>query len=91
MHAGKVVAVGKDTRGYGLYVKIRGDKCESVYAHLSKQLVKDGDTVAANTVIGLSGNTGNSTGPHLHVGVRIHGMRDPEHLNYIDFVVFRDI
>ena len=41
-----------------------------IYAHLSKSLVKPGDKISKGQVIGKSGNTGNSSGPHLHVEQR---------------------
>lgn len=59
--------------GYGLYVRVWHPKLRihTLYAHLSKQSVKAGDTVTQGQTIGLSGNTGNSTGPHLHFEVRL--------------------
>lgn len=59
----------------GLYVYLEheaetGDRYETEYIHLSRIDVKSGDRVTAGQVIGLSGNTGCSTGPHLHFGVR---------------------
>ena len=56
----------------GNYVKIMHGWGHTVYAHLSKLHVRHGQRVKAGDVIGLSGNTGNSTGPHLHLGVRIN-------------------
>ena len=56
--------------------------CETLYCHLSELLVKKGDVIRAGEAIALSGNTGYSTGPHLHFGIRKNGeMVDP--LNYI--------
>jgi len=50
----------------------------SMYFHLSKILVTEGEKVAGGQVIGLAGETGRASGPHLHWGVRIHGCRvDP--------------
>ena len=59
--------------GYGLYIRIAHPtlKINTFYAHLSRQDVKVGDKVTLGQVIGLSGNTGNSTGPHLHFEVRL--------------------
>ncbi|MGB3496050.1 MAG: M23 family metallopeptidase [Elainellaceae cyanobacterium] len=59
----------------GLYVYLEheaetGDRYETEYIHLSRVDVRSGDRVTAGQVIGLSGNTGCSTGPHLHFGVR---------------------
>ena len=53
----------------------------SVYMHLEKMLVAEGETVAAGQVIGRVGSTGRATGPHLHLGVRLFEQRvDPETL-----------
>lgn len=62
------VAVAGNVHGYGLTVIMRHEHQtrESRYAHLSQILVKPGERVEAGTVIGLVGNTGFSTGPHLH-------------------------
>lgn len=67
-----VVAWVDTDADYGQYVRIwhKALGVHSFYAHLSKQLVKAGDTVRQGDVIALSGNTGNSTGPHLHYELR---------------------
>ncbi len=69
---GKVVETRNDPGGYGLYVKLTHAWGESLYAHLSKITVKQGQQVKRGGAIGLSGNTGNSTGPHLHFAIRIN-------------------
>lgn len=66
---GKVVEAQLDATGYGNYVKIENDSCGVIYGHLKSFNVKVGDVVAPGQVLGLSDNTGNSTGPHLHFGV----------------------
>lgn len=63
---------------YGYLVKVNhGNNVESWYAHTSKMYVSAGDTVSAGDVIAAVGSTGNSTGPHLHLEIRING----EHIN----------
>ncbi len=60
--------------GYGHQVVVdHGAGLSTLYAHLSKILVKTGDKVTINTQLGLSGSTGFSTGPHLHLELRQDG------------------
>lgn len=68
------VRVAKFDVGYGNVVVIRNyNMSESVYAHLSKILVKVGQEVKVGEIIGLGGNTGRSSGPHLHFELRYKG------------------
>ena len=64
---GKVRITAFQRRGYGHYVVIRHNNgIETLYAHLSKKLVNENQNVKAGDPIGLGGNTGRSTGSHLH-------------------------
>ena len=74
---GKVrIVKNQGRRGYGKYVVIRHDNgLETVYGHLSKQLVKVDQLVKAGEPIALGGNTGRSTGSHLHFEVQFLGVR----------------
>ena len=73
--AGKVRVVRYEGRGYGKYVVIRHDNgLETYYAHMSKQLVVEDQEVRAGDPIGLGGNTGRSTGSHLHFETRLCGV-----------------
>lgn len=78
---GKVRAV-KTFPGLGKAVVVRHDNgLETVYGHLSKQTVKVNDVIKKGTVIGKGGNTGNSTGSHLHLIVSYKGVYiNPEYL-----------
>lgn len=72
---GKVRIVKYERRGYGKYIVIRHDNgLETIYGHLSKQLVEENQLVKAGEVIGLGGNTGRSTGSHLHFETRFLGI-----------------
>ena len=73
--SGKVRIVRYEGRGYGKYVVIRhANGLETLYGHLSKQLVKENEEVRAGEPIGLGGNTGRSTGSHLHFETRLCGV-----------------
>ncbi len=83
-----MVRIVKRGKAYGNYVVIRHfNGLETVYAHLSKTLVKVNQIVRAGEIIALGGNTGRSTGPHLHYEVRYLGQPIPpreiiDHENY---------
>lgn len=71
--AGKVTKTGW-LGVYGLTVMLdHGNGIQTLYAHNSKVLVKVGDSVKGGEGISMSGNTGNSTGPHLHFEIRHNG------------------
>ena len=73
--SGKVRIVRYEGRGYGKYVVIRHyNGLETIYGHMSKQLVTEEQEVRAGDPIGLGGNTGRSTGSHLHFETRLCGI-----------------
>ena len=84
MFPGKVVSIGQNKRS-GKYVIIQTDSYSISYCHLSSILVRDGQYVHAGEVIAVSGNTGLSTGPHLHLTTKKDGkVIDPAILlNYV--------
>ena len=68
---GVVSATGWDSKGGGNFIKIKHfNRFETSYLHLSEAYYKEGETVKAGFVIGKTGNSGNSTGPHLHFSVK---------------------
>lgn len=74
---GKVKTAVYGTTGYGCYVVLdHGNGIETLYAHCSKLLVTEGQTVKQGDVIAKVGSTGNSTGPHCHFEVRINGEKN---------------
>ena len=73
--SGKVRVVRYETAGYGKYVVIRHNNgLETIYGHMSAQLVQENQIVKAGQPIGLGGNTGRSTGSHLHFETRLCGV-----------------
>ena len=73
--SGKVRIVRYEAGGYGKYIVIRHPNgLETIYGHLSEQLVSENQSVKAGEVIGLGGNTGRSTGSHLHFETRLCGV-----------------
>lgn len=71
---GVVRAIGYNKNGYGKYIIIQHNMgFETIYAHLDNIGVSNGTIVKKGDIIGLSGNTGRSTGPHLHYETRFGG------------------
>lgn len=71
---GQVRIVRYDPRGYGNFVVIRHPNgLETVYAHMSRVYVEENEHIAAGEIVGLGGNTGRSTGSHLHYEIRYLG------------------
>tara|TARA_B100001057_G_scaffold136225_1_gene135852 strand:- start:3851 stop:4822 length:972 start_codon:yes stop_codon:yes gene_type:complete len=84
---GVISKVKRSKRGYGNYVKINhGFGYETLYAHMSKYIVKKGQKVKRGEVIGYVGNSGISTAPHLHYEVR----KDNKKINPVNFY-FNDL
>lgn len=85
--SGKVRIASYERGGYGNYVVVRhANGLETVYGHLHRYFVRPGTVVKAGDPIALGGNTGRSTGPHLHFEARFMGIPiDPEVL--FDFAV----
>ena len=72
--AGRVTEIETGRYGYGEKAVVSHEKgYQSLYAHMSRIFVKVGDKVTTESVVGLSGNTGRSTGPHLHLEIHFNG------------------
>ena len=78
---GVVTETGWDNKGGGNYIKIKHfDRFETAYLHLSEIYYRVGEFVKAGFIIAKSGNSGNSTGPHLHFSVKEFGQSiNPTH------------
>jgi murein DD-endopeptidase MepM/ murein hydrolase activator NlpD len=74
--SGYVALVGRNDTGYGRYILIdHGNGFQTLYAHLSVIYVEIGQSVSKGQMIARSGNTGKSTGPHLHFEIKLNGVR----------------
>ena len=67
----KEVRIGN--KGYGNYIIIDHGNIQCLYAHLKMIAVRKNDVISAGTIVALSGNTGKSTGPHLHIKIMKNG------------------
>ena len=84
MLAGKVIKIGQDRRA-GKYVTLMHGNFTVSYCHLSRILAYEGQMVKAGDTIGITGNTGRSTGEHLHINCKHNG-------DYIDpMLIFKHI
>lgn len=83
---GEVIYAGEIFWGYGKHIIIdHGDNLTSVYAHLNRIYVYEGQKIKIGDIIGTMGTTGWSTGPHLHFEVRVFGVPvDPENFFSIE-------
>lgn len=91
---GKIRLTKFERRGYGYYVVIRHDNgMETVYGHLSRFLVKSDQRVKAGEPIALGGNTGRSSGPHLHFETRFMGVaiNPTEIIDFENKVTHKDV
>ena len=72
--AGVVISSGPAS-GFGMWVRVQhADGTITVYGHINRSFVRVGQHVAAGDVIAETGNRGQSTGPHLHIGVMVNGV-----------------
>lgn len=69
-HDGVVIYTGKEFKGYGKMIMIEKDNWATLYGHLDKIVVYEGQKIRQGEVIGALGNTGRSSGPHLHFEIR---------------------
>ncbi len=89
----RITKMGKGKKGYGYFIVVRHDNgLETLYAHLSKILVNPDQVVKAGEIVGLGGNTGRSTGPHLHFEMRFLGnaFDSRKIVDFDKFVVYND-
>ena len=87
INSGVVVQKSYDSDGYGNYIIVsHGNGYWSLYAHLKKVYVKEGQAVNKTTILGLEGSTGRSTGSHLHLEIRKDTNSSSSVINPITFL-----
>jgi len=84
MLPGKVTKVVYSNKGYGNHVILDYGHIQCLYGHLAAITVHEGDAVFAGSIVGISGNTGKSSGPHLHIKI----MAGKKSLNPTPFVAY---
>lgn len=85
---GEVCEIGWSETGWGVYIKIKHENVISLYAHLNTIKVVRGCYVTQGQLLGYSGNTGNSSGPHLHFGIYDSKKQDNGYKGYINPMPF---
>jgi len=86
MMPGRIVRVKYSRGGYGNSIVLQYGDMECLYGHLSIIIGRVGDYVPAGTIVGISGSTGRSTGPHLHIAMKQKG-KDINPLPFVDFLI----
>jgi murein DD-endopeptidase MepM/ murein hydrolase activator NlpD len=84
MLPGKVIKVEYSNKGYGNHVILDYGHIQCLYGHLAAITVHQGDAVFAGSIVGISGNTGKSSGPHLHIKI----MAGKKSLNPTPFIAY---
>ncbi len=81
---GDFFSTADSKKGYGNHVVLDYGHIQCLYGHLAAVTVREGDEVYAGTIVGISGNTGKSTGPHLHIKITANG----KSLNPTPFIAY---
>ena len=85
---GEICEIGWNRGGWGIYIKVKHDNVISIYAHLNRIKVARGCYVAKGQLLGYSGNTGLSFGPHLHFGIQDQKKMNNGYKGYINPMPF---
>jgi murein DD-endopeptidase MepM/ murein hydrolase activator NlpD len=89
---GVVTEAASMVGSYGMHVRLRHNQndrtFQTLYGHFSRLDVKVGDVVKTGQQIGLSGNSGNSTGPHMHFGLSVDGVKTDYPGNELDPMLY---